>query len=438
MTKSFHLDRRLCLKSAGVALALPMFESMSRGAQESVGQPRRMCAVMFPYGVAVPKDSNPERNWGWFPQGKGADYKLTNVLKPLEPLMSDVSIFGGLSHPRCRTMNGHDTGDTFLTANNLNGSNYDNTVSLDQFIAHHVGDQTRIQSLTLSSDGGIGPRTRSTTMSYTMKGRPIPALSSPRAIFDRMFGHDNASKQGKYQLETAGSILDHVLDQTKSLRGRLGRADRMKLDEYETSVRDVERRVDRAQSWLSVPMPAVDPSSIQLEANPDGPKDYIKAMYDLMYLALQTDMTRVITYQIGSYGPTIARTFPTAIGGKGDWHALAHAAGKKGGAENLGRFDQFLAQNLADFLQRLKNTPDGDSNLLDSTLVLYGSSNSQTHQNHNYPLLLAGGGSMGLKHNHYLTYGASVPMSNLFVSMLQAMGIEADRFSDSTGTLTGV
>lgn len=443
MKKSWQLDRRTVLKAAGASLALPWLEGMSFGSESAPATnelPRRMCCILFPYGIAVPKDDDPEREWGWFPTGEGHDYRLTRVLQPLQSLMDDVTIFSGLSHPNCRGMNGHDTGDTFLTGNNLEAVTYRNTVSLDQFAAQYIGVQTRIPSLTISTDGGIGPRTRSTTLSYSPKGQPIPALADPKQIFNRMFGHDQASETDRRRLETSGSILDLVLDQSKSLRLKLGVADQRKLDEYETSVRDVEQRIARSREWLKIPLPEVDASSITLDADPDSAKDYIGAMYDLMFLAFQTDITRLTTYQIGSYGPTLARTFPAAIGLEPNWHSLAHAAGKKGGAEKLGKFDQFLAQNLAGFLQRLKETPEGDqgSNLLDRTLVLYGSSNSRTHVNSNYPLLLAGGRDFGLKHNQYLRFGADTPMSNLFVTMLQSLKIEVERFADSTGTLAGV
>jgi len=252
MTSSWHLDRRTVLKGAGVSLALPMFESMlSAAPDEAMAAPRRLCGILFPYGVALPKDESPDRQWGWFPQGKGRDYQLTNVLKPLEPLMSDVSIFGGLSHPNCRRMNGHDTGDTFLTANSLEAGSYRNTISLDQFAAQHIGKHTRMGSLTLSSDGGIGPRTRSTTLSYTGKGQPIPALSDPEQIFQRLFGQDNASQSDRRKLQNSASILDLLRDQSRSLHRKLATPDRRKLDEFETSVREVEQRVERSRRWLS-------------------------------------------------------------------------------------------------------------------------------------------------------------------------------------------
>ncbi len=437
MKKSWHLSRRTALKAAGVTLALPWLESMATSA--GVGKmPRRMCSIMFPFGIAVPKDDAPDREWGWFPTGSGKDYRLSRVLQPLHPLMEDVSIIGGLSHPRCRSMNGHDTGDTFLTANNLQGVTYQNSISLDQLAAQHLGDRTRIASLALSTDGGVGPRTRSTTLSYTAKGQPIPSLCDPRQIFERLFGQDGASLSDRRKLENTGSILDLVRDQSKSLIRNLGTADKRKLDEFETSVREVELRIERSKEWLKIPLPKVDRDSIALDASTDAPKEYLRAIYDLKFIAFQTDLTRITTYQIGSHGPSRARTFPACIGLKGDWHGLAHAAGKQGGPENIGRFDQFLAENLARFLTRLKETPEGDGNLLDSTLVLYGSSNSRTHQNVNYPLLLAGGRKLGLKHDQYLRFSEKTPMSNLFVTMLQAMGIDEEHFVDSTGTLDGL
>ncbi len=446
MRKSWHLDRRTALKGAGVSLALPWLQSMSQTgaaetpANETARLPRRMCCIMFPYGIAVPKDDAPERQWGWFPQGEGKEYQLTEVLKPLAPLMDDVTIIGGLSHPNCRRMNGHDTGDTFLTGNNLEEITYRNTVSVDQFAAQHIGKHTRLASLTLSTDGGIGPRTRSTTLSYSAKGQPIPALADPRRIFNRMFGQDQASQADRVRLETSPSILDLVMEQSNSLRRRLGVADTRKLDEYETSVRDVEQRINRSREWLKIPLPEIDPASIALDADPNSAEDYIAAMYDLMFLAFQTDLTRLTTYQIGSYGPTVARAFPAAIGLEPNWHSLAHGAKKKGGAEKIGKFDRFLANNLARFLSRLKDSREGGDgvSLLDRTLVMYGSSNSQTHVNNNYPLLLAGGRDFNLQHNQYLRFDAKTPMSNLFVSMLRALDISADSFADSTGPLAGL
>ena len=244
MKDSWQLSRRSVFKAAGVSMALPWLEAMGApGPAQQQQLPRRMCAILFPFGIAMPKDDAEDRQWGWFPTGKGKDYELTNVLKPLQPLMDDVSIFHGLSHPRCRAMNGHDTGDTFLTANNLAPVTYQNTISLDQYAASRIGKETRLASLTLSTDGGVGPRTRTTTLSYTDKGQPVPALSDPKQIFERLFGQDGASKQDRSKLQNSESILDMVMDQSKSLRLKLGVADQRKMSEFETSVREVEQRI---------------------------------------------------------------------------------------------------------------------------------------------------------------------------------------------------
>jgi len=445
MTKSWQLDRRTYLKGVGAALALPLLESMMPGTARAASPtaaaaqdlPKRMCCILFPYGVAIPKDDDPAREWGWFPTGSGRDYRLTKPLEPLAPLMDDVTVLAGLSHPQCRTMNGHDTGDTFLTGSKFHGANCQNSISIDQLAADHIGDRTRFSSLALSSDGGVGPRTRATTLSYTAKGQPIPALANPRQVFQRLFADDGASQAKRRELENSASLIDLVLEHSRSLDRKLGKQDHAKLDEYLSSVRDVEHRVERARSWLNAPRPKVDPTSVSLDADPKGPEEYIRAMYDLMFLALQTDSTRLTTYMIGSYGPTVARTFPTAVG-LSDWHGLAHGARKEGGAEKLGAFDRFLTQNLAYFLQRLRDTPEGDGNMLDRTLVFYGSSNSNTHQNTNFPLVLAGGKRLGLKHNQFLQYDDSTPLADLFVTMLRALDVPAERFADSTGLLTEV
>lgn len=441
-TKSWQLDRRTCLRGLGVSLALPLLEGMLHGGQRRAELPRRMCCIFFPFGVAMPRDDTPEREWGWFPTGEGRDYRLTNPLRPLQPLREDFTVFGGLSHPRGRKLGGHDTGDTFLTGSGLAGSQFTNTVSIDQLAAQSMGRQTRFSSLTLSSDGGVGEPTRSTTLSFSPDGRPVPALANPQQIFSRLFGSDEgkSAQAARRRLENSASILDLVLDHSRSLKSRLGRLDQRKLDDYLASVRAVEQRVEQSQKWLDVPKPDVDPSAINLAADPQAPKEYLRAMYDLMFLALQTDTTRLATYMIGQVAgaTTIANAFPACIGLSGNWHGLAHGAGKKGGHEKLGRFDQFLAEQLSHFLKRLADAEEGDGRLLDRTLVLYGSSNSKTHQNHNYPLLLAGGRQLGLRHGQYLRLTEDTPLSNLYVTMLERLGVGVESFADSTGELSEV
>jgi len=417
-------------------------ESMAAGEDAKAELPKRFCTVYWPFGVvAAPGDA--DQQWGWFPTGSGKDFQFTNVLASLEPLRDSVSVIGGISHPNGWSMGGHDTGDIFLTGAKLDNSSFVNTISLDQLVAEQIGGDTRYGSLTLSSDGGVGEPTRTMTLAFSRQGRPIPALSSPRRIYERLFGQEQgaSAEKRRRRLDNAVSILDRVLQHSKFLNRQLGKRDQQKLDEYMSSLRSVEQRVDRAQSWLNIPKPKIDEKSLDVEATPDGPKEYIKAIYDLMSLAFQTDSTRVATYMVGQVAgaTTIANAFPACLGLPGNWHGLAHGAAKKGGAENLGRFDQFLAQNHARFLQSLADAQEGDGCVLDRTLVLYGSSNSRTHVNHNYPLLLAGGRGLGNRHGQYLRYDEKqMRLSNLFLTMLHRLGIRSERFADSNGELSEI
>lgn len=442
MAKSpLNIDRRTLLRGAGVALALPFLEAMTGvgRAGEKEELPKRFCGVYFPFGVSLPPQDHEHSHWNWFPTGEGADYQFTNTLASLEPLRKDVTILGGLSHPNGRRIGGHDTGDIFLTGAELAGSSYRNSISLDQHIAAHWGDQTRIDSLVMSSDGGVGEPTRSTTLSFSAKGKPVPALARPQQIFDRLFGEGDAElKLQRRRLQSAASMLDLTLEHSKSLDRQLGKADQQKFAEYLASVRAIEKQIARSQRWLDIPRPSVNAEQLALASSPEGPKEYIRTMYDLMFLAFQTDTTRVATYMIGQVAgaTTVANSFPACLGLSGNWHGLAHGAGKKNGYESLGKFDQFLAEQLSYFLKRLKDTPEGSGNLLDRTIVLYGSSNSKTHNNNNYPLVLAGGGGLGIKHGRYLRYGADVPFANVFTTVLHKLGAPGESFADSTGDMS--
>ena len=438
--KSWQLSRRTFLQGSGVAMALPFLDSMA-DADDAQELPRRFCSVYFPFGVSLPPEKHEHAEWNWFPEGGGKDFRFRNVLRSLEPLKENVTVLGGISHPSGHKMGGHDTGDIFLTGASFHGSDFSNSISLDQFAALEMGNQTRFPSLVLSSDGGVGEPTRSTTLSFSREGRPVPALASPRQIFSRLFGDgDNDTEAEQRQLENSGSILDLVMEHARSLKNRLGRQDQNKFDEYLSSVRDIERRVQRSQHWLDIPKPEVAPGAVNIEVSQDAPREYLQSMYDLMFLAFQTDSTRLATYMIGQVAgaTTIANAFPACIGLQGNWHGLAHGAGKKGGYERLGRFDQFLVEQLASFLEKLASTSEGDGTLLDRTIVLYGSSNSRTHNNRNYPLLLAGGKGLGLKHGQYLRYKDDLPLANLFVTILHRLGIESPSFADSSGELTDV
>jgi hypothetical protein len=438
--KSWHLNRRTFLMGTGVALGLPYLDCMATEKPQAK-QPKRFCGVYFPYGSVFRKKDDEYSKWNFHPHQTGSDFEFTETLKSLEPIRDQVTVFSGLSHPNGRRMGGHDTADIWLTGAELKGAQLRNSKSLDQVIAEKQGDQTRYSSLAISTDGGVGEPTRSSTLSFGRNGQPIPAHNKPRQVFDRLFGvnSDSLISQRK-QLENSSSMLDLILEHSKSLKKRLGKHDQKKLDEYLASVRQIEQRVQRSQSWLKIPKPTVNATGLHLDADDSTPRELIQTMYDLIYLAFQTDSTRVATYQLGNMNgaTSIAGKFPQLIGLSKNMHGLAHGAGKGAGGEYLGKWHQFLTEQLAYFLTRLKETKEGSSNLLEQTFVLYGSSNSNTHRNANYPLLLAGGKKMGIKHNQHLAFADSTPLSNLFTTILHRLDVPRKAFADSTGELTEI
>jgi hypothetical protein len=440
--KSWHLDRRAFLLGTGVSLGLPWLECMAGSKQaKSVSKPQRLCAMYFGFGVSLPKEDSEQAKWRWFPNGEGRDYQFNESLKPLESHRENLTILGGLSHPHGRRMGAHDTGDTFLTGSLLTSKFLRNTVSVDQVAAAACADKTRFSSLVMSTDGGVGEPTRSSTLSYNDKGRPIPALNQPQQIFDRFFGAGDAdSIAQRRRLKSASGMLDRVLEDSRSLRRRLGTQDREKFDEYLASVRQIEERVQQSQRWLEIPRPELrdeERDMLHLDSDDEAPLNFIRTMYDLIYLAFRTDSTRVATYQVTNMADASSKAakFPQLEGFKGSLHNLAHGWNKPEGAEKLGRWDRFMAEQLSHFLDRLASAKEGDGSLLDNSVVLYGSSNSNTHNNNNYPLVLAGGKQLGLEHGRFLKFGDEVPMSNLFVTMLNCIGAKTESFADSTGSL---
>lgn len=438
--KKSRLDRRTLLRGAGVALALPFLDCMADAQTKEF--PRRFCSFYFPYGVGLPDKDSEHAEWRWFPEGSEKDFRFTKTLEVLEPLREEIFILQGLSHPQCRDMGAHDTGDTFLTGSKLEGKFLKNTVSVDQVAAAAIGQQTRYPSLVLSTDGGVGEPTRASTLSFSENGHPIPAVNSPRTIFNRLFGASDADLAGERRLLTSSaSMLDRILAHSNQVRRDLGAQDQVKLDEYLESVRQVEQRVERSQAWIETPRPELtdaDRELLQLDADDEAPKELMRTMYDLIYLAFRTDSTRVATYQIGSMGDFSSKAgkFPQLLGFAGTLHNLAHDWTKPGGVENLGKWDRHMAGQFGAFLERLRSTPEGDGTLLDHTLAFYGSSNSQTHNNSNYPLILGGGRGMGLRPGRYLQFSEDVPLSNLFTTALDRLQARTEGFSDSTGEMS--
>jgi hypothetical protein len=441
--KPFQMNRRTMLKAAGISLALPWMESFA-GPRAAV-PPKRFCSIYFPYGVSLPNQDGEYGHWNWFPKGEGKNFTFNKSLDPLEPMRDQVTVLGGLSHPKVRRIGGHDSGDTFLTGEEMSlaTTGLKNSISLDQFMArsHKLGASTRFTSLVLSSDGGVGMPTRANTLSYARSGQPIPSLNRPAFVFERLFGlkGDSIDAQRKGFTRT-GSHLDLLLDDAKSLHRKLGKTDQGKLDQYLTSVREIEQDVERSAQWLNVPRPKVNAEGLSLDADNETPGKLIHTMLDLIALAFQTDSTRFVTYQLASmHGAiSIANKFPSLLGFPKDAHGLAHGAGKGAGAENRGKWDRYQTECLAYLMKRLSEMKEGDGSVLDNTCIFYGSSNSKTHNNNNYPLILAGGKNLGYKHGQYLKFGSEVPLANLFVTMQKSLGAKADSFADSTGEMKEV
>ncbi len=467
ISKLSTLDRRRFLFGTSWALALPLFESLpfvNAAVSNKKQNPRRLGCFYFPDGVPMPLTKDPAfKDWAWFPHGNGRNFEFTKCMEPLKSLKNDLTVISGLSHPAGRNVHGHNNADQFLTgaATGSGDMDYKNTISLDQYYAQRVGDQTRFASLVMSTDGGAGTARGAHTISFNPQGRAIPAENRPKQIFDMLFVKNDAN--AARQLAYSQSALDDLLDDARRMKKQLSKHDQGSLDEYLQSVREAEIRVQKAKRWLNTPLPSVESNHLNLEITPDEPRLYLQTMFELIYLAFKTDSTRVASYQIGrENGVGISDHLSLAIGFPAA-HQLSHETKKPGGWKNFGTYCRFLHEEYGRFITRLKETPEpgSDGSLLDNTLLLFGSASSAFHLSRNYPLILAGGQRMGITHGQYLNHaeehayrggwkpgdpepwtekakGEDLPLSNLFVAMLQRLGVETDSFADSTGKLEGV
>ncbi len=264
--KSWHIDRRTMLRGTGVALALPLLESMTWGMESLTTPPKRFCGILFPYGCDGSVKGNVDGNWGFDPIGSQTVFEFSQVLAPLQPFKKDVTVLKGLEHADkfAAQVTPHGSGDSFLTGTGIGALNVKNTVSMDQLLADRFGESTRYSSYVFGSDGGTGVAGTSKTLSYDMSGDPIPAQNDPRRIFNHMFLAAN-KKDMLRKMRQDKSILDKVLSESRSLKNRLGTQDQSKLDEYLTSIRHLEKRIQRQQEWIDRPMPkAVEAAQLSL------------------------------------------------------------------------------------------------------------------------------------------------------------------------------
>jgi hypothetical protein len=428
------LSRRKFLRGTGILLSLPLLEAMKPAFATVVkpaadmtpgGKPRRMFGICNNLGLL------PEH---FFPKESGREYALSPYLEALKNHRNDFTVFSGVWHPDVD--GGHPADNCFLTAAPHPGSGgFRNTISLDQYIGERIGHLTRFPSLTLGVNVQQGLR----SLSWTASGVLIPCEEKAADVFTRMFlqGTKAETDAQVRKLETGQSILDAVAGQAKELQRTVGARDRERLDQYFTSVRELEQRMKMSREWERKPKPKV---TAPVPLDPASPKAYmekVKLMYDMARLAFETDSTRSISLLLDSVNSP-AIEFGDVKTSDG-YHNLSHHGRSKEKLAQLNTIDEWHMKLLAELFTDLKAVREDGETLLDRTMIVYGSNlgNANTHVTTNMPVIFAGG---GFKHGQHLAFDTvhNYPLPNLFVSMLQRMGLETDRFASSTGTMRGL
>ena len=414
------MTRRYFLRASGISMALPFLESLTGRVSAKAAaaeSPMRMVCIGNLLGFYPP---------AFFPTKTGTAYELPESIKALEPHQKDFTLYSGLDHG---VKGGHFAMSSFLSGVRTADAKGmpEGNITLDQRAAETLGGATRFPSLTLGSESGIHG---GCLMSWTRSGTRVPPISKPRELFQKLFINEDASSLAASmdRLDMKSSILDAVNGDAKSLGRQLAQRDKEKLDEYFTSVRDVEKQIELRRKWASVPKPA---PGMKEPKDRDFVSD-LPVMYDLIALALQTDSTRIATLEIG--GDFEA----SAFGLNGGYHALSHHGQRPEAIAGLIKMERYQVEQFARFLAKLKSIEDGAGTLLDHSMVLFGSGmgNANSHTNSNLPLILAGGSFQHGEHKAYPDKGlGKKPLCNLYVSMLQRFGAEVDKFGTSTGTL---
>lgn len=417
-----NMHRRSLLRATGVAMALPLLDSLlpkRAHAAATSSVPRRMVCINTPLGL------HPDY---FFPKTTGRDYELSPYLEVLSGFRDDFTVISGLSHPDVGPS--HDSNQSFLTAapHPERRAGFRNSISLDQFAAEHLFGQTRYPSLSLSCEGA--------GLSWTRSGAPVPSEDWPSKLFAKLFleGRPDEVDAQARRLADGRSVLDTVREQARKLKQSLGPGDQEKLDEYFTSVRELEQRLVQAEAWSKKPKPQVEakpPADIQNGADLVGKT---RLWFDMIHLALQTDSSRLITLQL--LGTSSVPPIPGVNQGH---HDLSHHGQDPAKIAQLKVLELEKMQALRDFLALLRTSKEEGETLLDRTNVFFSSNlaDASKHSVRNMPVLLAGG---GFRHGQHLGFDQenNLPLCNLYLSMLQRMGIEVDQFASSTGTLTGL
>ncbi|MGV3755949.1 MAG: DUF1552 domain-containing protein [Verrucomicrobiota bacterium] len=414
------LNRRTFLRTTGIAMGLPLLESMLPTRARAVETPdvRRMVTICAPLGIHTPF---------LVPQKAGKDYEATPYLEPLQALRGKFTVLSGLSHPGVD--GGHSAEQSFLTGAAHPGQpSFKNTISVDQYAAERIGHQTRVSSIVLSANGA--------GLSYTRSGVRIPPEMRPSKLFARLFleGTKEEKANQMRRIKDGQSIMDLVREQTGQISRSLGRDDVQTLDQYFTSVRELEQRLVKAEEWAKQPKPKVEqkpPTDIEDRADFTG---RMRLFYDLMALALQTDSSRLITF-CGAGGNEVV-----SLQGVDDgWHNLSHHGKDPDKIKKLAIIEKEEMRLFGEFMQKLDAIKEGGHTLLDQTAIMLGSNlgNASSHNNTNLPLITAGG---RFQHGQHLAFNADnhPPLCNLFVSYLQHLGLEVDAFATGSKPLAGL
>ncbi|MGI9473833.1 MAG: DUF1552 domain-containing protein [Rubripirellula sp.] len=443
---SEHVSRRTVLRGLGVSLALPWMDSIApRLAKAATVQakPQRMAFIFVPNGVHLPD---------WTPKRSGYGFDLPHILQPLRPVQDDLMVISGLTHDKGRA-NGDGAGDharsasVFLTGaqpRKTDGSDIRSGVSVDQVAAQAAGDATRFASLELGCEPGRSAGgcdsgyscAYSSNISWSSDSAPVGKETNPRFVFERLFG-DGSPKERDESAERREllkkSVLDFIAEDARKLQSKLGHSDQQKLDEYLNGVREVERRIERTDDEPSL---SVDVDYPTPKGTPNDYGEHIRLMCDMMVLAFQTDRTRISTFMFADAGSNRSyRQINVADG----HHDLSHHRGDAEKHAKIREINRFHVSQLAYLLGRLKDTPDGETgNLLDNSMICYGSaiSDGDRHNNENLPIVLAGHAGGRLDSGRHVRVTRETPMCNLFLSMLDRFGTSVDFVGDSTGRIS--
>ena len=443
-----QLSRRTFLRGLGVTIALPWLESMGPLTNWATAATKGMTGQVTPNRMAFLYVPNGKIMEEWTPQSVGAGFELTNILKPLENIKDKTLVLSGLTADKARA-NGDGGGDharamaAFLTGaqpRKTSGTDIHAGISVDQAAAAQIGSQTRIPSLELGIDKGYRAGNcdsgyscvYSSTMAWKSATQPLPKEVNPKLAFERLFSTEPDVERTQRDAERK-SILDFVRQDSKDLIQKVSGNDARKLDEYFSSIRDIEQRIESAEKFPPV-------ENVEFAAPDDIPSDFqehVRLMMDLIILAFQTDVTRIATFVIANEGSN--KTYPAVNVSEGH-HNLSHHGGDEDKIAKILRINIFHTEQLAYFLEKLDAIPEGEGTLLDHSMIVYGSGNADgnRHSHHDLPILLAGNGCGTLNSGRHIEYPKETPLNNLWLSLLNRMDVNMQRLGDSTGSLKGL